>query len=342
MKGLQTKLKQITKDLTKAGISVGISEPDNYISIGNHALNFNATGDFTRGIPNRRSVLFWGESGTGKSMLAGTIAKNAQDKGYFVVYIDTEQAIHTKYLEKIGVKIDDDHFYATRISTITELTKNFSSMLKAFDEDDKVCYIIDSLSNLETETGEDDFEKGVVKGDMGQLAKQLKKFMKNANNKIGDRDNFLICTAHAYQNQTPMNGEGLWLTSGGKGFIYLPSISFLLTKLKLKDEKDAKKITGIRLTAEVTKSRFTQVGLKSQLEVPYESGIDPLDGLFDIALEHGIVHKVSQGWYGFPDPETGELVKFQKTNFSTYAPQLLDLENECVIIEQPEDEEDED
>lgn len=97
---MDKKIQALRKSLEKNHISTTISEPDVWLSSGNMALNFIMTGDFTRGIPNRRTIMYWGLPGTGKSFLAALAAKEAQDKGYFVVYFDTEDAIHTEYMEK--------------------------------------------------------------------------------------------------------------------------------------------------------------------------------------------------------------------------------------------------
>ena len=184
---------------------------------------------------------------------------------------------------------------------------------------------------LETEKEVEDFDKGVTKGDMGQFAKRAKLFMKNINNKIGDRDNFFIITNHAYQNQDVTNGEGVCIPSGGKGIIFIPSISVYLSKLKLKEGKD---IVGVRITAETSKSRFTQLGRKVQLEVPYDRGIDPLDGLLDLAEEADIV-KRSGGWYSYE--MNGETQKFQKSSFKDHYMNLFDFDTETEIIETDED-----
>lgn len=322
-----SKIQKMEKNLEKAKISMGISEPDVWLSTGNYALNFNLTGDFSRGIPNRRSTMLWGLSGTGKSFLAASIAKEAQDKGYYVVYIDTEDSVHTEYFEKIGLDMSREKFMTVRISTIGEAIKTMSEFFDTFDEDDKVCYILDSLTMLETEKESEDFDKGIIKGDMGQFAKQAKKFMKNVNNKIGDRDNFFIMTNHAYDNQDVTNGEGVSIPSGGKGIIFVPSISIFLKKLKLKEGTD---IIGVRITAETTKSRFTQLGRKIQLEVPYDRGIDPLDGLIDLAEQAGLVSKAG-AWYSYE--LDGEVKKFQKKNFADHYLNLFDFDTPTEIEE---------
>lgn len=331
-----SKLFELRKKLNKTGISTNISNPDCWISTGNYALNFIMSGRFDVGIPNRRSVLFWGQSGTGKSFLLSNIAKSAQDAGYSIIYIDTEEAIHEDYLAKIGVDLSEEKFMPIRVYSIEETTKVMSEIFASISDTDKVCVICDSLSMLETEKEMEDFEKGEMKADQGLFAKRLKLLMKNINSKIGNKDMFFVASAHAYQNQDIRNGEGAWILSGGKGFQYIPSISVLLNKSKLRDTSEKTKVSGVVIKAEVTKTRFTQPFQKTELNVPYDVGIDPIDGLLTLAEEAGLVSK-NGAWYSYE--KDGETVKFQSSKFVDHYMNLFDFDDKPEIVENLEVEE---
>jgi len=329
-----SKADALRKALDKSNIVTGTNDPDQWLSTGIHSLNFDMTGTFDKGIPNRRSVLFWGESGTGKSWIVTNLAKDAQDKGYFIIYIDTEHALHTDFLEKVGVDTSEDKFLAINVSTIGDTTKTVSNILKAYDPEDKVFVIIDSVSNLETESDSDNFDKGIAKGDQGQLAKQLKKMVKSFNAKMGNRDMFLVCAGQAYQNQNMLNGEGLWIFSGGKGFQFIPSISVLLTKKKLKD--DDKEVIGVKIGTEITKSRFAKLGGKSVIELDYEKGYDPWAGMLEMGLKAGLI-KQAAAWYNYTID--GELVKFQRKNFGDHYKKVFNMIDSAEPAESEEYEE---
>ena len=84
--------KSITKSIQ--GLGIGFSDPTDWISTGNYALNYLMTSDFNKGIPLGKVTVLAGESGAGKSYIAsGNIIKNAQDQGIFVILIDTENAL---------------------------------------------------------------------------------------------------------------------------------------------------------------------------------------------------------------------------------------------------------
>lgn len=308
-----TDFKKITTILNKAGISTGVSDPDFWISSGNLALNYIMSGDFTRGIPNRRTVFFWGLSGSGKSLLMCQGALEAQNAGYLVIYIDSEGALSTQYANKIGLDLSEDKFLLVRISTLEELTKLMSELLKELPKDQKICFVLDSLSNLKTEKEVTEFDSGVQKGDMGQFAKKCKLFMSNMNDKIADRDAFFLVSCHAYMNQNILNGEGTIIPTGGQGIIFLPSISVRLSKLKLKDEKE---IVGVKVTCEISKSRFSKLGGKITLEIPYDTGIDPLDGLLELLVAEGDVERAG-AWYKYSDA-SGKVVTFRSADLKDH------------------------
>lgn len=325
---------KLRKGLEKAGIQTTVSAVTDWVSTGSYALDKVMSGRFGAGIPNRRSVVFWGQSGAGKTFLISNIAKNIQDKGYHLIYVDTEDAIDEDHLIRLGVSLEEDDFTPVRAYTIEQLAKSMSEIFSITEPQDKVGIIVDSLSMVESEKEAEDFTKrGEMKGDMGQNAKKLKLLMKNINREIGsnDRNAFFVASAHAYQNQNILNGEGLWIPSGGKGFQFIPSISVLLDKAKLKeDDGGVKKVSGVRIKAEVTKTRFTQPYQKVTLEVPYTTGLDPYDGLLDMAEDSGLVSR-SGAWYSYDD--NGETIKFQKSKFMEHVDKLFDFNSNEAIEE---------
>lgn len=320
---------KLRDNLNKRGYLTEMVNPDNYITTGNMGLNYRITGNYRKGIPNRRSVIFWGEQGTGKSYLVSNAALNAQKQGYQVIYIDTEFAMSEDYMRKIGVDIDDEEkFMVVNVPTIERAFEMCSEMFQTLDPNGKYCVILDSLGMMVSEKESEDFRKGDMKGDQGQIAKKLKLFMKQLNNRIPKFDMFFIATAHAYLNQDIMNGEGKWIMSGGKSFQYAPSVSVLLNKAKLKDDADKSKINGVIIKTETTKTRFTAPNGKTDMRVPYNTGMNEYDGLLEIMVENGHINK-NGGWYNYLD-SNGVEKKFQKSKFMDHVDELLTLSETAI------------
>lgn len=335
-----SKITKLRKDLAKDGVAIGFSNPTVWVSSGNYALNDLITSNYSRGIPNKKTIMLWGPSNSGKSLMASLIAKNCQDAGYFVVYIDTEHAMHEDYLKAIGMDLSEEKFLPVNISTIDgdkddSLTGIMAKFFSMFEKEDKVAYVLDSLTMLETTREQEGFDKGEAVNDMGLFPKKAKQVIKNLNNKISQRDNFFIMTNHAYQNQDIRNGEGTWIPSGGKGIIFIPSISILFTHLK---NRENGVVNGIKVRAELFKSRFTPAkGKTFEMIVPFDSGVDPYDGLLDIAVNTNLVKK-SGSWYSFID-ENNEEIRFQGSKGFTeeIIHKLFDFSSKNEIIEYDED-----
>lgn len=321
-------LDQLKKELAKQEIYTTFSTPTEWLSTGIYALNFTMSGTFQHGIPNKRSTFFWGPSGAGKTFLLANAAKHAQDKGYHILYLDSENAIDREYMTKIGLDLSEDKFTPINVTSIEDVTKTMAAIFSNCDPTDKLFVGLDSISMLLSEKEEGDFTSGDMKGDQGQQAKKLKLLMKNINSKIGNFDMFFVGVAHAYQNQNVLNGEGNWILSGGKGIEFIPSISVLLTKLKLKEGSD---IVGVKIRTEVTKTRFTKLGGKTEIEVPYDTGFDPYSGLLEMAVAAKVVTQAG-AWY--KATINGNEEKFRAADFSKYADMIFDLQSKDLPAEE--------
>jgi recombination protein RecA len=314
-------INKVEKDLEKSGISVGASEPPHYwFSTGNYVLNKIISGSFYRGIPQGRLIAFTGPSGSGKSFLVGNALREAQKEGAYLVVLDSENALDDEFVSKIGVDVEKDYSYF-EVDTIPQTKKVVSSVIKGYKNEfgegsdaPKLVIAIDSLDMLMTETEQDHFEKGVTKGDQGQRNKQLKQLLREFVQAIKHLNVSIIVTDGVYKNQDVLNGEGVWIVKDAIRFSLSQVV--LLTKLKLK-ETGSRDVMGIRMKCEGFKTRFTKPFQTVTVEVPYDTGMDPYNGLLDVAKALDIV-KQTGSWYNFGDQ------KFQSKNFHQVADQVLE------------------
>lgn len=297
-------LDKFKKEVAKLDtVGVGIKSVVEWLNTGNYALNRALSGDFTKGVPLSRITLFAGPSGSGKSFIASNIALQAQKQGYHILFLDSENAIDVDYLRKIGVDVSEDKLTYLSVATIEDvngiLSEFFTSYQKEYgkDNDDapKTLIILDSLAMLSSSTEMENYDKGVIKGDQGQLAKRRKAMLRLAVGKIARLPIKLLITDHVYP-QDIMLGDGAWaITNSTK---YSSSIIGIVTKLKLKDGGE---VTGVRMRFETYKSRFAKIGTKVELEIPYNKGMSPFSGLVEMLEEMGVVRPSTtpgkkQGW----------------------------------------------
>ena len=307
----------ITKSIS--GISAGFHDPQDWVSTGNHTLNYLISGDFNKGIPLGKVSVFAGESGSGKSFIcSGNIVKNAQQLGAQVVLFDSENALDEDWLKALDVDTAPEKLLRISVSMIDDVAKAISEFIKdykasygdlEYEEMPKLMFVIDSLGMLLTPTDVDQFQKGDMKGDMGRKPKALTSLVRNTVNQIAPYPIGIVATNHTYASQDMFDPDDK--ISGGQGFIYASSIVVAMRKLKLKEDEDGNKtssVNGIRSACKVMKSRYSKPFESVQIKIPYESGMNPYSGLLEMFEAKGIVQKVGNK-LEYVSPVTGEVIK---------------------------------
>jgi recombination protein RecA len=283
-------LQDFKKSIKDIADTEGSEPPRYWYSTGNYVLNKIISNDFTKGIPQGRLTSLSGPSGAGKSFLACNIMREAQKSGAYVLVLDSENALDNDFVTKIGVDTNKDymHISVETIPQVQNVVSKFITGYKNNKEDMQVLIVIDSLDMLMTETEEENFEKGVTKGDQGQRNKQMKAMLRQFVQAIKGTNISMVCTNQVYKNQDQMNGEGVWIISDAVK--YSLSQIILLTKLKLRGETVGE-VDGIRMKCEGAKSRFSKPFQTVVIEVPYETGMNKNSGLLEMAVSLGIVEK---------------------------------------------------
>lgn len=279
---------ELDKELSKIkGFETGsiltentFSEVDEWIPTGNYLLNAQLSGTLFGGIPNTRSLGLMGDPGTGKSFVCLNVAREAQKKGYDVIYCDTEGAIDKKSAIKFGINPDKVRYQP--IKTVTEFqtfVTNLLDLVKKIKEkgnQPKILLILDSLGMLSTDKELNDAITGKNAADMGAKAKELRKLFRVITLDLTAAKIPLVCTNHVYA------GGGFFPTkesSGGDGPIFAMSVISFLSKAQLKEGNGTTK-TGIIVTSKLKKSRFT-VPEPIKFHISFANGMNPYVGLQD-------------------------------------------------------------
>ena len=341
----------------------GFSNVDLWVTSSNYAMNRLWSGDFNKALLFGRNYIYYGESGSGKSLFAAIIAGNAQkEHDAFVVWVDVEHASDDeagrKWLERAGVNLDEEQFMYTSASTLEEIktiiakiSVDYQAQTKAGETDlPPVVFVVDSWAAALTssqweKTGGKD--AGKVVGDMGQRAKQLGDVVNSVTHLCAGLPIMVLGIQHIMDNQ---DGYGRkHKTTGGNKLLYYASGCILLTKKELKledvDDKDIKdsyaeldkgmladvkkaaggdrRFIGITSTAEIIKSRVSKPFSKIDIQIPYSTGVDPYSGLFALLMQEGIIYKGSPGWFEYTTSEGVQ--KFRKADFIKHADVLMQL-----------------
>jgi recombination protein RecA len=320
--------KSISKSIE--GLGVGFNDPKTWISTGNYALNYLISSDFNKGIPLGKITCFAGESGSGKSyLISGNAIKNAQEQGIFVILIDTENALDETWLHALGVDTSEEKLMKLSLCMIDDVAKTISEFMKEYkampDGDrPKILFVIDSLGMLMTPTDVDQFSEGTLKGDFGRKPKALNALVRNCVNMFGSYEVGLLTSNHSYASQDPYSPDQI--VSGGAGFIYASSIVVAMKKLKLKEDDEGnktKEVNGIRAGCKILKTRYAKPFEDIEIQIPYEHGMSPYSGLFDLLEKRQLISKEGNR-YTYIDLN-GEVHKYFRKEWNKNLNGIFDL-----------------
>jgi RecA/RadA recombinase len=309
-------LKDFRKKVEKmTNVSTIFQPPKKWYTTGNYAINRILSGSYNRGYPAGRITCLAGPSASGKSFLICNAIREAQHNGAFVLVLDSENALDPIFMKKIGVDVSSDKLQYIQVVTIQDLTTILSSFLNGYEKEFgrynkdalDVVIFLDSLGNLLTAAEDEKFDKGIQTGDQGQSAKSKKHMLRTAISRLARLDIPLVFTDQVYP-QDIMLGDGPWaITNGVK---YSTSQIALITKLNLKDGTEN---IGIRMKVESYKSRFAKAKAKTEVEVPYSSGMNKFSGVIELLLSDNIV--TPEG-YSVTTTIDDEVLKFKESTLT--------------------------
>ena len=243
--------------------------------------------------------------------------------------IYTENALDESWLHALGVDTSDDKLLKLNMAMIDDVGKTISTFVKdykamAVSERPKVLFVIDSLGMLMTNIQVDQFDTGNMKGDFGHKPRQLKSLVTNCVNMFGDLGIGMLATNHSYESQDPYSPDPK--ISGGSGFVYASSIVVAMKKLKLKVDEDGNKVTevlGIRAGCKIMKTRYAKPFEDIEIQIPYETGMNPYSGLFDLLEKRGLISKEGNR-YCYTDLN-GEVHKYFRKEWAKNINGIFDL-----------------
>lgn len=252
-----------------------------WIDTGWALLNCAISGSMFRGVPGNKILTLCGDSGTGKTFLACSIARNAQKMGKTILYLDSESAMDETFATRLG--IDSSKMIIRPVSTVLECTQiltNLCATLKQQDEEygehNQFYVVLDSISNLASNKEKEDAMAGDNKRDLTRQ-QQIKSFYRAVVSDMGYLNVGMTVIAHTYQTMSMYATSAA--ISGGTGVVYSASVILDLFASKLADKENddaaAKSAnsadivkTGIIITAKPRKSRFT-IPRKVKIAIPF-------------------------------------------------------------------------
>ena len=254
-----------------------------------------------------------GLESSGKSLIGAHILAETQKKGGVAVYIDTETAVSTEFLEAIGLDVESMlYLHLETVEDIFSAIEEIVAKVRESDKDRLVTILVDSLAGATTKVElEADFDKD---GWATAKAIIISKAMRKITQMIGRQKIALVFTNQLRQKLGVMFGDP-WTTSGGKALPFHSS-----TRIRLKNVgqiKDTKKNTiGMKMRAQVIKNRLGPPMRHADFELYFESGIDDDGSWLHVMKDHKLV-KQGGAWYTMND-HNGNEIKFQSKDWTDY------------------------
>lgn len=299
-------MKQANKRFKEDIITHGLSEYSyKRIPFTSPRMNYCTFG----GIPVGKLTEFYGEEHGGKTTTALDIVSNFQksDDDRDVLYIDAENTLDVEWAKKLGVDVDRMYILQPKSQSAEEI---FQIICDSVDTGEVGLWILDSIGAL---MSAQELEKTMEDKTYGGIAKPLTLF--------GKRIEMLMqrhrCTGIGInQERMDMNSTyGGMTTPGGKAWKHFCAVRMRFARGKFVDEngkeltRSAENPAGNIVMMSMTKNKTCPpVRRTGFYTLNYETGIDYLRDLIEVAIKYDIVKK-SGAWFDVVDIETGEILE---------------------------------
>ncbi len=296
-----------------------------WIGTGSKQLDYIIANRPNGGLPEGRIVEIFGPPSIGKSHIAIQIARETQQMGGIIVYIDTENATSVENLGLLGVDISKRFVYVDTHCTEEVLSIAEATIMKAkaMDKDIPVTIIWDSVAATSPKAElVGDYDKESI----GLQARAISKGMRKITGVISNQNVLFVILNQIRTKIGVMYGDPT-TTPGGKAIPFHSSVRIKLGAGQPIMNKD-KEVIGINVTAKTIKNKVSAPFRTVNFEIHFGKGIVEHEQIFDLLRKHGeeIIDKNvvtvsgTGSWKSLTvaNSKTGEVIiekKFYKADF---------------------------
>ena len=321
------KLTQVLKDIKKNTGAESLTESSyaevqDFLDTGSYALNRVLTGDIHKGFPVGRISTLFGQSGSGKSLIAANTAALAlKNNKVDVVYIfDSEGGTLVNIFKQHGVDMSKvNHIPVASVEQCSvKMLQTYDMLVKARqeyladpdnnDEVRAIC-ILDSYGALAADKLVNDaVNKDRNAMDMGLGAKLKNNLMRGLMMRVVQSNATLLIINHEYQDPSAMFASKVHAMAGGLGIQFASHLILQCEKLLIKstdmdfmtglekDDVDSGFFKGNKIKLFVVKNRVCKPAYTATVYVDFNYGIAKYDGLVEDAVKMGYLIDVRGGY----------------------------------------------
>ena len=291
----------------------------NFISTGSYVLDAIMGG----GLPLGRVVEIYGDTSTGKSLIAAQACASIQKNGGIAVYIDTETAVSTHIMHAVGVNVDE--LVYTAPDTVEDVFKTIEDILDNEDiEDVPILIVWDSIASTSSKA-----ERDKATGETGYLTQSriISQGFRKDIARISKRKISLLLLNQTRTKIGVMFGDNV-ATFGGKAPGFYSSVRVELSvREPIKD--DDKREVGIHIVAKVKKNKVAPPFREAKFPVYFGHGIRDYESILDFLKDYDVIEYSGGGWYKVTID--GEEEKFKSADWDTFCKERY--EKLCALVD---------
>ncbi len=286
-----------TCDVQMLGDGMFAAQPKSWISTGVTLLDAAIGG---RGIPMGRITEIFGEAVTAKSLLLGSILREAQQLGAITALADTEHAWTVDYAERLCGLAGGSILYLDP-ETLEDFWTGVCTLLEVVRKrhpDIPVVIGCDSISGLPTrdEIGKS-FDKELKIADAAKTNKRAARLLRR---ELSHLNGTLVVISQTIGDPNALAFAEKAATGGGKWAAFFASVRIKMERIKHlghggKDAAPEDGRLGDLMRATVFKDRFALAGRRVEIPVYGDRGIDDLDSVIAYAKRSKLL-KTSGAW----------------------------------------------
>ncbi len=293
--------KDIINKLRNAGLLSEEPTDSGFVSTGSYALNWAISGKAKGGgIPIGRISQFYGEASTAKTVFATHILKDAQDKGYYAVLIDSENSYSSEFAIALG--LDPEKLIYAAPDTLEDcfhIVETIVDDIRKEDPETPIVVAYDSLavSPCKRELEAENFDSDNMIG--AHRAKITGAALRRINTQVKTKNFAFVIINQIRSKVGVMYGNPETLASGGKALEFYLGVSMKTISNKTKDiiRDDNKVPIGIQGRIKNSKNKCSLPFRECEFKLMFDSGLDLYFGIVTVLVNEGVLDASTKGWY---------------------------------------------
>jgi recombination protein RecA len=291
-----------------------------FVSTGMYALNKVISGDYTKGIPIGMITQFHGEASTAKTVFATHILKDAQERGYYTMLVDSENAYNPEFAKSLG--IDPEKLIYAAPETLEDCFQVIEDTILAIRETDSETPIVVAYDSIAVSPSKAEYEAEGYEGNnmVGAVrAKSTGACLRKINPLMRKHKVALIIINQIRNKVGVMFGNPETAAAGGKSLEYYLGVNMKTISNKTSDllKDDNKQVIGIKGKIRNTKNKVSIPFRECEFSLKYDEGLDPYYGLLEFFVAEGLVTQ-SGAWFTYKEQKFQRKAFYEEFNSDTF------------------------